>query len=221
VPAPEPRTHYQVSFTSRQAVLLFVVVLVSLAGAYFLGLLTGLAGRQPAESAAVAEPVSVPTAPAATTVAATVPNTAPALATPAQRRTPPGEAAARPPALAAKEPGTSGDLQFFEDQPEDAPETTPAAPGKKAAAPSAQAAPAPGWWVQVLATSSEREARLRRTALSARGYHSAVETTRGVKGQTQYRVRVGPYASREDAGRAKDILARLEKGSPWIVPPGK
>jgi hypothetical protein len=45
VPAPEPRTHYQVSFTSRQAVLLFVVVLVSLAGAYFLGLLTGLADR--------------------------------------------------------------------------------------------------------------------------------------------------------------------------------
>lgn len=221
MPAPEPRTHYQVSFTSRQAVLLFVVVLVSLAGAYFLGLLTGLAGRQPADSVAAAEPAAVPTSAPATTVAATVPETPPALSTPVQRRTPAAEAPARPPALAAREPGTSGDLQFFEDRPEDAPETTPAPPGKKAAAPSGQAGSAGGWWVQVLATSSEREARLRRTALSARGYHSAVETTRGVKGQTQYRVRVGPYASREDAGRAKDILARQEKASPWIVPPGK
>ncbi len=130
----------------------------------------------------------------------------------------PGEAAARPPALAAREPGTSGDLQFFEDHPEETPETTPAAPGKKAAAPAGTAR---GWWVQVLATSSEREARLRRTALSAHGYHAAVETMRGIKGPTQYRVRVGPYASREGAGRAKDVLARQEKARPWIVPPGQ
>ena len=120
MPASEPRTHYQVSFTSRQAVLLFVVVLVSLAGAYLLGLLTGLAGRQPADSVAAAEPA--PTAKSAT-AAATVPDTAPAPATPAPRRTPAGEATARPPALAAREPGTSGDLQFFEDRPEETPET--------------------------------------------------------------------------------------------------
>ena len=216
MPAPEPRTHYQVSFTSRQAVLLFVVVLVALAGAYFLGLLTGLAGRQPAESVAVAEPAAGPTA-TAVPAAPTVPDTTPAPATPGQRRTPAGEAPARPPALAAREPGTSGDLQFFEDHPEDARQTTPA-PGRKAAAPAGTAR---GWWVQVLATSSEREARLRRTALRARGYRAAVETTRGAKGPTQYRVRVGPYPSREDAGRAKDILARQEKASPWIVPPGQ
>src|SRR5204862_7206441 len=116
------------------------------------------------------------------------------------------------------EPGTSGDLQFFEDRPEESPETTPAVPGKKAAPPAGTAR---GWWVQVLATSSEREARLRRTALSGRGYHAAVETMRGAKGPTQYRVRVGPYASREEAARANDILARQEKASPWIVPPGQ
>jgi cell division septation protein DedD len=217
VPAPEPRTHYQVSFTSRQAVLLFVVVLVSLAGAYFLGLLTGLAGRQPAESVSAAEPAPLPTA-TAVAAAARVPDAAPVPAAAAPRRTPAGEAPTRPPALAAREPGTSGDLQFFEDQKEEAPETTAAPPGKKAAV----AAPmARGWWVQVLATSSEREARLRRTALSARGYHAAVETMRGAKGPTQYRVRVGPYASREEAGRAKDVLARQEKANPWIVPPGQ
>jgi cell division septation protein DedD len=220
VAAPEPRTHYQVSFTSRQAVLLFVLVLVSLAGAYFLGLLTGLAGRPPAENVAAAEPAPVSTA-TAVAAAARVPETPDTAAAPssaAPRRTLPGEAPTRAPALAAREPGTAGDLQFFEDQKEDSSETTPAPPGKKAAV----AAPmGPGWWVQVLATSSEREAKSRRTALQARGYHAAVETMRGVKGPTQYRVRVGPYASREEAGRAKDVLARQEKANPWIVPPGQ
>ena len=216
MPAPEPRTHYQVSFTSRQAVLLFVLVLVSLGGAYFLGLLTGLAGRPAAENVVAAEPAP-PTA-TAVAAAARVPDAAPASAAAAPRRTLTGEAPTRPPALAAREPGSSGDLQFFEDQKEETPETTPAPPGRKAAV----AAPmARGWWVQVLATSSEREARLRRTALSARGYHAAIETMRGATGPTQYRLRVGPYASREEAGRAKEVLARQEKASPWIVPPGQ
>jgi hypothetical protein len=61
---PEPRTHYQISFTSRQAVLFFVVVLAVLTGAYFLGVVTGLAGRPPAESPAVTASGAVPTAPA-------------------------------------------------------------------------------------------------------------------------------------------------------------
>ena len=62
---------------------------------------------------------------------------------------------------------------------------------------------------------------MRRAALQGHGYHAAVETIRGVKGATQYRLRVGPYASREEAARAKDILARQEKANPWIVPPGQ
>jgi len=213
VPAPEPRTHYQVSFTSRQAVLLFVVVLVSLAGAYFLGLLTGLAGRQPGDAVAAVEPTAAP----AGAAPATVPYTTPALSTPARGGTPAGEAPARPPALAAREPGTAGGLQFFEES-EEAPETTPAIAARKAAAPVGAAG---GWWVQILATSSEREARARRTALSARGYRAAVETARGQKGPTQYRGRVGPYPSRDEAARAKDTLARNEKANPWIVPPGR
>ncbi|MDQ2970328.1 MAG: hypothetical protein M3R34_04230, partial [Acidobacteriota bacterium] len=41
----EPRTHYQLSFTARQALLLFVGLLGALAVAYAFGLMTGLAGR--------------------------------------------------------------------------------------------------------------------------------------------------------------------------------
>jgi DedD protein len=210
---PEPRTHYQVSFTSRQAVLLFVLVLVSLAGAYFLGLVTGLAGRQPAESTAAA--VASPPVPAA--AAAPVPDTAPDRTNPAPSRPPAAEAPTAAPALAAREPGTKGGLEFFEDHPEQAPKQTPATPAKKAAAPPAAAG---GYWVQVLATSSEREARSYRTKLSARGYRAAVEAARGPKG-LQYRVRVGPYPSREEAVRAEDTLVRKEKARTWIVSPGQ
>lgn len=217
MPAPEPRTHYQVSFTSRQAVLLFVVVLVSLAGAYFLGLLTGLSGRQPGDGVAAAVPASSPTA---VEVAAAGPatDTEAALPTPAQDKAPIAPAPAPPTALAARDPQTAGGLEFFEDRPDEGAGSTPASPAKKAAAPAGMAG---GWWVQILATSSEREARSRRAALLAHGYHAAVEPVRGSKGPTQYRVRVGPYASRDDAGRAKEVLARKEKAIPWIVPPGQ
>jgi cell division septation protein DedD len=203
---PEPRTHYQISFTSRQAVLLFVIVLVSLAGAYFLGLLTGLAGRQPSQSVAVAPPATAVT------------DKAPDRTVSAPTKPPGAEAPTAGPALAAREPATADGLQFFEDHPEEAPKTTPATPAKRAAAPAPAAAG--GYWVQVLATSSEKEARSYRTRISARGYRAAVESARGPKG-LQYRVRVGPYPSREDAARAQETLVRKVKARTWIVSPGQ
>lgn len=210
---PEPRTHYQVSFTSRQAVLLFVVVLAALTGAFFLGVLTGLAGRQPSESPAVSVSPAAPTAPAAAEKApgGPVSGTPPATASSAEpERT-------APPAVAAREPGKSEGLQFFEDRPA---EPTPAAraPSRPAAAPAKAAG---GFWVQVLSTTSEREANSRRTLLSGHGYKTLVEPTRSPKGPVLYRVRVGPYASREEASKAAEGLERREKAKTWIVPPGE
>jgi len=201
----EPRTHYQVSFTSRQAVLLFVLTLVSLAGAYVLGLLTGIAGRQPSQAVEAAAPTAVAT------------GKGPDRPASAPMKPAAAEAPTAAPALAAREPGSTGGLQFFEDHPEETPNATPPAPAKKAAAP---AAAADSYWVQVLATSSEREARSYRTRISAHGYRAAVEAARGPKG-LQYRVRVGPYPSREDAVRAQDALVRKEKARTWIVSPGQ
>jgi cell division septation protein DedD len=202
---PEPRTHYQVSFTSRQAVLLFVVVLAALTGAYFLGLVTGLAGRQPAGSAAVSASAAVPTAPAAEKVSPPV--TAPPAA---QEQTP-------PPAVAAREPGKTEGLQFFEDR---SAETTPVspAPSRQALAPAKAAG---GFWVQTLSTKSEREAKSRRAVLSGHGYRAIVESARGAGGPILYRVRVGPFASREEASKAAQTLERKEKAKTWIVPPGE
>lgn len=207
---PEPRTHYQISFTSRQAVLLFVLVLVSLAGAYFLGLVTGLAGRQPAESAAAAAP-----APASTPETGRVSAGAPALSPAAATATPEARPAAA--AAGAREPGAEGGLQFFEDHPEE--------PGKAAPAPARKAgvgtAPAGGFWVQTLSTTSQNEAKSRRAALTAHGFHATVAPARPAKGPILYRVRVGPYASHEEASRAADVLVRKEKVKTWIVPPGE
>jgi len=199
---PEPRTHYQLSFTSRQAVVLFIVVLAALTGAYFLGLLTGLAGRQPVESAAVSA-----AAPPATTAAAEKIRP-PATAPPARQEQAP------PPAVAAREPAKTEGLQFFEDRPA---EPTPAASAKAQAA----AKSAASFWVQILSTRSEREAKSRRATLSGHGYRAIVEPARGAGAPTLYRVRVGPFASREEASRAAQTLERKERAKPWIVPPGE
>jgi len=212
---PEPRTHYQVSFTSRQAVLLFAVLLASLAGAYFLGIATGISGRPQGEPAA-ATPAPSPAAAAAPERPARVfsPSALPAAAAsrPETRPTVPAVASAREP--------TSGDgIQFFEDRPE---EPTPAAAAPAPAKRGSAAGPAQsGFWVQVLSTTSESEAKSRRARLAARGYRTSVSPVHGARGPMLYRVRVGPYASREEASKAAEDLVRREKVSTWIVPPGE
>jgi DedD protein len=210
----EPRTHYQVSFTSKQAVLLFAGVLVALAVAYLLGVATGLAGREPAEtSAAAAIPVPSRTAVAALreTLAKRAASVVPtAVASTAARASPTVVAAA------AREPTAAPTLQFFEEGPEE-PSAATREPGKKAAASEKASG---GFWVQVLSTTSRREADSRRALLAKRGQHATVSTTRGEKGDV-YRVRVGPFATREEASRASEQLAPGEKVKPWIVPPGK
>jgi cell division septation protein DedD len=117
--------------------------------------------------------------------------------------------------MAAREPGKAEGLQFFEDRPA---ETTPASP-----APSRRALPpaAGGFWVQTLSTKSEREAKSRRAVLSGHGYRVIVASSRGTGGPILYRVRVGPFSSREEASKAAQALERKEKAKTWIVPPGE
>lgn len=218
---PDPQTHYQLSFTTRQAVALFVGLLVVLGLAYFLGLMTGVAGRAPkvaAESAASPAP-----SPAEKIAAAEQP-------TPIR---PPRKTAPVPPfpkPVLGNDPTAAPSLQFFEDRAE-----TPAAPAQRTPAPrAAQSRPAPpaatasaastgstgDFWVQVLSLSSEREARARRDKLIHRGYRARVELAQAPKGSV-YRVRVGPYSRREEAERASERLSREEKVKTWIAPSGK
>ncbi len=227
---PEPPTHYQLSFTVRQAMALFIGLLLALGAAYFLGVLTGLSGRPGARAVAQAEgavPTPLPTAPERVAALAHSP-------TPIRPPASPIPPFPRP--VLGREPTGKPAIQFFEDAPEG--EAMPAArrtPRVAAARkPTARsetrvataatpppASPAAGeLWVQVTSVSSEREARARRDKLIHRGYRARVVTAEGPRGNV-YRVRVGPYSSREEASRASDRLSREEKVKTWIVPAGK
>ena len=204
----ERKTHYKVSFTARQALVLFVGFLLALGVAYFLGIMTGLVGRErPAVSVSTTPAIS-PTrqAPAAVLEG-------PAASAPPKPH-PPEIVAARAP---GSTPSATREIQLFEDR--GGPEPTAAPTSRTAAAPAASGA-AETFWVQVLSSSSEREARARVRKLSARGYSSAIETVSSQKG-TLYRVRVGPYRSRGAASLAADRLSGEEKVRAWIVPQGK
>jgi DedD protein len=214
----DPQTHYQLSFTTRQAVALFVGLLVTLGLAYFLGLMTGVAGRAPKVAA---EPAPSPSpGPPEAIAAAEQP-------TPIR---PPRKIASVPPfpkPVLGTEPTAAPSLQFFEDRAE-----TPAAQPQRTSPPRAtqpRSAPpastvsttsAGDFWVQVLSLSSEPEARARRDKLIHRGYRARVELAQAPKG-TVYRVRVGPYARRDEAERASERLSREEKVKTWIAPSGK
>jgi len=216
---PVPRTHYQVTFTARQGVLFFAVCLAALAGAYFLGVATGYSGRPAGQEsdragAASPSPTAVVEQVAEKPVKRAEPTPKPA---PTAAATP-AEAKASPPAIAAREPTNAGGIQFFEDQ--EKPEETPA-PGATPKKAVTAAPAAGGYWVQVLSTTSEPEANKRRMALASKGYRAAVSPVHGAKGPALYRVRIGPYGSREEASKASEALVRKEKVRTWIVSPGE
>lgn len=220
----EPRTHYQVSFTSRQGLAVFVAIVVSLVLAYFLGLMTGLAGGDSRPAAAVPQG---PTPVEALAAAPEAPFPAPVLGvagrTPVSRGAVPTAVRVETPAAAP-----TPSVQLFEDRASSEPTRLPApavrapAPGRPTPVrPSARAPEPAKFWVQVDSLSSKDQAQARRRNMAAAGFAAVVVPGVGAKG-TLYRVRVGPYLTREDADRAKETLARKAKvANPWVVPPGQ
>jgi sporulation related protein len=201
-PVDDPRTHYQLSFTSTQALAVFLVVLGALAGAYFFGLMTGLAGREPA-NAAVPTPVAVEAAEESFPTPVLGIN--------------PGAARPReaPPAAGAPGAASPSTVQLFEDRGEGE-RTVPTAPPAPAASGTTG-----GFWVQVVSLSSESEARARTARLVRRGYPAVVVPGPASGRGSVYRVRVGPFERREDAARAAARLSTEEKTETWIVPSGR
>lgn len=208
----EPRTHYQLSFTSGQALAVFLVVLGAIAGAYFFGLMTGLAGREPGSAAAAVSP----SAAAEVTPEDAFPT--PVLGVDARFPRRPS-AAVRPTAGYAAARPTAG-IQLFADRAESEAPPVTRLPTPEASA-RAAAGSASGFWVQVVSLSSEREARARTARLTARGYPAVVVPGQGAGQRTVYRVRVGPFERREDAARAAIRLKSEEKTETWIVPSGR
>ncbi|HEY2797613.1 MAG TPA: SPOR domain-containing protein [Thermoanaerobaculia bacterium] len=226
----EPRTHYQISLTARQAVGVFVGLLLALGLAFFFGLMSGLSGRgrtrdgEPAERVAEARP----TPDALPAVETAVPPRGDAARGESPRGSEPAVFSENPAAAAVTAPTPPQTLQAFEDG--GAEEPTPAAatsgptprPGaatKPAPPPSAPSASAYAGrvWVQVASVSSRNEAETLSTRLAKHGYHAVVSAEKG-----RLRVRVGPYRTTEEARRAADKLRKQEKlRSPWVVFEGK
>ena len=190
--------------------VLFVGLLLTLGIAYFLGVMTGMAGRENEALAVTPAPSPEPTAPSS---AASAPNP-----------TPDSSRAALPPVTFPKpvlgtEPTTPPTLQMFDDRGGEEP--TPVKRAAKTTPVPVPSVSTPGeLWVQVLSVSSEKEARSAKQRLTKSGHRVSVSPAAGPKG-TVYRVRVGPFATRDLAAKAAEQLSREEKVQAWIVPAGK
>jgi len=226
----EQRTHYQLSFTAKQALFLFVLLIGALGVAYFLGVMTGLSGRRggPEQMAAAATTPTV--TPEALEFPKAVRGVSPGKgAVPAATAAPPPTPTSSAPSttsIAGGGPPATPGIQLFDDGPP-ASRAAPAPAGAPAPAASKgkQAAPphvadSSAFWVQALSANSEKEAHAKRDRLAAHGFPSAVVPGPGPHGRV-YRVRVGPYGTREEAQHAASRLKAREKLEPWIVPPGK
>jgi DedD protein len=198
----EPRTHYQVSFTARQALALFIGILAILGLSYFFGLMTGLSGNEPPPAGAVAAeetpPASseaVPSAEAGDQLSFPAPVTAVASA-------------------GGPVPASPAKIHVFEDGEAGAP------PPPRAAVPATPRPPAGGFRVQVLSVSSRADAEGEAARLTRSGLPASVEPGTGPRG-TVYRVRVGPFSTRQEAEEASRRLSLQGRRDTWIVPPGQ
>ena len=223
----EPRTHYQLSFTAKQALLLFVLLIGALGVAYFLGLLmTGLSGR-PGGRNRLPRPVRRrPRRPSRSSSRAPCAGVSPGkgAAHPTAPAVTPSPAPPSSTSLAPAGPTATPGLQLFDDGPPAARRLTSAPaqlpPRAKALSGRPPEAAVSAFWVQALSANSEKEAHAKRDRLAAHGFPSTVVPGPGPHGRV-YRVRVGPFPNRDEAQKAASKLKAREKLEPWIVPPGK
>lgn len=202
----EPRTHYQVSFTPRQALSLFVGLLVALGLAYFFGLKTGLAG--PAAEETIAEAGTVPGGDAPSTEAGEPAGTT-------------GEHLVFPAPVTGVAPHVTPPLTAvpavirpFEDGEGSAPAPPPVTVA------TARPPASGGFRVQVVSVTSRADADALARRLTGQGFPARVEPGKSGAGAV-YRVRVGPFATREQAAEAASRLAAEGRRDTWIVPPGQ
>ncbi|HEY3170763.1 MAG TPA: SPOR domain-containing protein [Thermoanaerobaculia bacterium] len=210
----QPPTHYQVSFTARQGLSLFVGLLAALGLAYFFGLRTGLSGREPQAAGTPSATSSAAETPSPTSPAGVV---AGGGAVEDLTFPPPvtGVASAGGPAV-----GAPSKVQVFEDGEAGARAAPPARAPARAVPTPRPVAPSGAFRVQVLSVSSRAEADAEAARLARKGFPSRVEPGSGPKGSV-YRVRVGPYATREEAEQAGRRLTAQGHRDAWIVSPGQ
>jgi cell division septation protein DedD len=219
--------HYQVSVTGRQAAAFFLGLLAALGLSFFFGMKTGAAAKRGLD------PIAALTAQSDIAVPAVEPGGRSDKVTPEPTEAPIGfEAAAPdPPATkATKAPRASVPEERVPpvEEPrvvELAPEPT-AAPARRAVStpvpekePAAARQGDEAFWVQIVVTSNAEKADALAKKLKTDGFKPVVSPVAGKKGLS-FRVRVGPYSSRETAEAAATKVQKAEKlqTKPIIVP---
>ncbi len=86
---------------------------------------------------------------------------------------------------------------------------TPSEAAKKTSTGESREASSRGWTVQINAFPDDRSAKTWVDRLKNKGYNAYVSEVQN-KGKTWYRVRVGSYASREEAKKVEDVLKNKE-----------
>jgi hypothetical protein len=225
----EPRTHYQISLTARQAVSLFAGLLLALGVAFFLGLMAGASGRgaKPAVEAAPERVAALAPTEKPTAAADAVPLVETGVPTAGGSRTElaPGNVTPIP-----AEPTTPATLQTFEDggAAEDGGTSAQAVPTRAppllgAKAPARRSAvrrPRPdGSGSGGLAPVPRRSERAD-VPPPRHGYHAVMLTASGPKGRFTACAWALPdrrrgRPRRRPAGRQEKIR------EPWVVPEGK
>lgn len=174
---------------------------------------------------AVAEPVAAPApetpeptpAPAPAAVAAVAPPI-PADEAPAPAPAPPPAPAPKPepkaPPAAAKAPPAIARAAEPTPAPDPAPESE--APDATAAAAAAPARSGGAIAVQVAALTSRSDAEAIARRLSGKGY-AAYILSPDAGGKQVFKVRVGNYASADEAARVSRRLRQEEKLQPWVI----
>src|SRR5262245_16073052 len=159
-------THYQLSFTSRQAMAFFIVCLAVLVLAFFLGLMAGLPARAPApRMGGSTSPTPLALAGGGPITTAEAPDASVA-ADDGAKNLPADEAT--PPAVA----------QAFEDHAAAPTPTAIPAPGpvhRASPVPEQPAASGPALWIQLASVSSKSEADALAGRVGRHGFHAQVE----------------------------------------------
>jgi septal ring-binding cell division protein DamX len=219
--------------------ILILVGLMGLSGAVFaLGLVAGyeMARQNTPDISQVASVFPVPSRPATQPSIAASPSVPPAASTAAPLPASPPPVAASTagnlarPVLSSKAPApvasskavaarTTPAARPEPAEEEDTGETAPAKPAPHAAASVASASPAPaaearkkGYNIQIEAVMDHSGAEDMIRKLRALGY-TPYEVATEVNGQTWYRVRVGPYATPDEARAAQDKLKQQYKAA--------
>jgi cell division septation protein DedD len=216
---PEGPVHYQISVTGRQAAVFFLVLLVSLGVAFFLGMKTGQTAYRGSDAAARVAAISDLPAPTPLSSAgvgegkrAEAPTPEPGEKKLGFDDGPPKDAETPTPAPAKKrsvEPTRPS-------EPKAAASPSPAAPAAKREPPKRESKKDAGpFYVQLLATKEPESADLLAKKLKGAGGFVKPDVTTVPGKAGLFRVRIGPYTERTTA----ETAVRRLKTEKWNVEP--